>query len=127
MIIMMVFVLENHGKSNLGNLSPHLPGSAVGSVLQVPGGQCDFGVVLGKRSEILVANFLHLSANTKVKPRMMRDHFSIYVNFMQVRSVLFFISEGFHPRGASIWRIECAPFPRYFHDDSFIWDPKERP
>jgi hypothetical protein len=61
----------------------------VGSVLQVPGGQCDFGVALGKRSEILVANFLHLSATIKVKPRMMRDHFSIYVNFMQVRSVLF--------------------------------------
>lgn len=78
-------------KNKLGqwNLSPHLPGSAVGSVLQVPGGQCDFGVALGKRSEILVANFLHLSATIKVKPRMMRDHFSIYVNFMQVRSVLF--------------------------------------
>ena len=57
----MVFVLENHGKSNLGNLSPQLPGSAVGSVLQVPGGQCDFGVALGKRSEILVAKYLHVS------------------------------------------------------------------
>ena len=30
----------------------------MGSVLQVPGGQCDFGVALGKRSKILVAKYL---------------------------------------------------------------------